>query len=330
VILLLLTTTCVLRAATISNATHYQTDFAGSVSNDFCDGSIMEWPYNSHPDGWPYTPHSGHEFADGSLSLYADYGGDAFQALIAGGEQSPTLVPVGHDGDLIRDYAYGLFSNTVVEMTYTLYNPIPASNHTDVCAYIAARKNDSPANTNDVGPFWYRSPHYLAWYDGVRLSVGEWSFKYLAPPREIVGVDVTAGSGSSAFKLVLSVDGGDDNGGVLAGATPCEVAAEIWENGTQLARAAGEDDPYDWSNGPEVTGTTFDAGGDYGYGAWNPYAGDWDDAQSWSRGNHDIRLTGWIVIGMKNTISDAPFRGIVVTALSVRPPGPLSTVFRFR
>jgi hypothetical protein len=64
----------------------------------------------------------------------------------------------------------------------------------------------------------------------------------------------------------------------------------------------------------------FSASGDYNFGSWSPYAGDWDDSQSWGRGNHDIRLPGWTVFGFKPIMNIGTFQGIDVQALSVTQP----------
>lgn len=318
----------IVHSATTWSDTHYSTDFADDVSSHFCDGAVMEWFYNSNPDGSSYSTHNGHVFAPGSLTLYGRYQNGANLALVTGGTQSPTLVTVGNDGTNCYDYAHGIFTNSVISMTYSLFNPLQPD-HTDIAVRLAARKNDIPPDQNNVGPYPYRVAHYVASYDGTRLSIGEWTYKAGAPAREIAGIDVRIGSNASTFKLTFSVSGGDDDGGSGNG-TPCLLAAEFFENGVLLASTSGQDNPYDWTLGPEVPGSVFNPTGDYGNGTWDPYAGDWDDYQSWSRGNHDIRLPGWILVSARQVIKTGTFQGIVVSKIAVNPPPPVFTLISIR
>ena len=314
------------QAQTIRTAEAYQTDFDDAVSADFCGGAAMEFRYNPMPGGEGHTAHATNSFHSGYARLSERYSNHVLLSLVAGGAQSPTLVNVGNvpDGSggktNIYGYAAGIFSNATVRMTYTLYTASGTMSHTNLTVYLAGRKNDIPASAANVGPSPYRVPHYLAWYNGRRLSVGEWTYLGGAAPREIAGANVATGSHASTFVLVLSFQGGDDAGGVAANGNPCELRAELWENGTRLAWVQGQDNPYNWTTGPEVANSVFAPTGDYGNGAWNPYAGDWDDYQSWGRGNHDIRLPGWIVFGFKPVISIGTFQGIDVQTLSVTQP----------
>lgn len=311
-------------ALTTSGPDYFQTDFSGAnVTTNFCDGAIMDTAYNSNPNGLNYTVHTSESFNDGSLTLSARYANDAYKALISGGARSSTLVPIAQtnkvDAGIVTDYAYGMFGDSIAKMAYTLYNPGTSyTNGTAICVYLASRKNDTPP-TLYIGPFSGRVPTYLVWFDGKRLSIGEYTYLNGASPREIAGVNVAVTSTSSTFKLVLSVNGGSDNGGVLAGASPCLLFGELWEGSTRIARIEGQDNPYNWVSGPEVAGSVFSAAGDYNYGAWSLFAGDWDDFQSWTRGNHDIRLTGWIVFGVKQLTNIGTMQGIVVDSLSVTP-----------
>lgn len=321
------------QAQTVRTADAYQTEFEDAVAADFCGGAVMEQRYNPTVGGDAYSVDTTHSFQSGYARLSGRYGNPVLLALVAGGAQSPTLVNVGNvpDGSggktNIYGYAAGIFSNATVRMTYTLHTESGTMSHTDLTVYLAGRKNDIPANADSIiGPFPYRVPHYLAWYNGRRLSVGEWTYSYGAAPREIAGADVSTGSSASTFVLTLSFQGGDDAGGVTAKGKPCLLRAELWENGTRKAWVQGQDNPYNWATGPEVANSVFDPAGDYNYGSWSPYAGDWDNWQSWNRSNHDIRLPGWIVFGLRSTLNIGTFQGIDVQALSVtQPADPQST-----
>lgn len=309
------------QSTTTWSDTHYATDFMEDVSTHFCDAAIIEWRYSSDTNASDsaYTIHNGHSFASGSLTLYGRYGNGANLALITGGAQSQTLVPVGNNGTNYYDYAHGIFTNSVISMTYSLYNP-EEPDHTDITVRLAARKNDTPPHQDTIGPYPYRVPHYVASYDGVRLSVGEWTYSNGAPVREIAGVDAGVSTNTSTFTLVFSVSGGDDDGGSGNG-TPCLLAAKLYENNILVTETSGQDNPYDWTLGPELPDTVFKPTGDYNNGEWRPYAGDWDDHQSWSRGNHDIRLPGWIVISSRQA-SAGSYQGIVISDFAVNPPPP--------
>jgi hypothetical protein len=313
-------------AATIRSADAYQTDFDDNVAADFCGGAIMESSYNPTPGGNLNTSHATNAFLSGYARLSARYANPVYLALVAGGAQSPTLVSVGNvpNGSggktNIYNYASGIFSNSLTKLTYSLYTASGTINHTNLTVYVASRKNDTPADAGSIGPYPYRVPHYLAWYNGRRLSLGEWTFLPGAALREIAGADISAASSSSTFVLTLSVVGGNDAGGIAANGKPCKLSAELRENGRRLASVRGQDQSYNWSLGPEGPGSVFSASGDYNFGSWSPYAGDWDDSQSWGRGNHDIRLPGWTVFGFKPIMNIGTFQGIDVQALSVTQP----------
>lgn len=121
-------------------ATTYYTDFNPWLTNDFCDGAIMEYRYRSYTNASGYSIHSSVTNTAGVLRMQSRYGGGAFQALIVSGQQSTNFVRVGENesGD-ITNKAYGLYNDVYVRMTYTLYNQ---STTTNTVVYLAVRKKE--------------------------------------------------------------------------------------------------------------------------------------------------------------------------------------------
>jgi hypothetical protein len=300
-------------------ATTYYTDFNPWLTNDFCDGAIMEYRYRSYTNASGYSIHSSVTNTAGVLRMQSRYGGGAFQALIVSGQQSTNFVRVGENesGD-ITNKAYGLYNDVYVRMTYTLYNQ---STTTNTVVYLAVRKKKSPYD--------YRTPHYIAVYDGRRLQVTDWTYSAGMTYREIAGCDVTMGNLTNRMELVMSAFGGDDNGGTNG--TPVRLEAQLWENGVKIGIARGVDDAYNWVTGPEVAGSVFDPLGDYGNGTWTPAYGDWYpvatglNSVSWNRGGRDILNYGWIVFGERN-IDGGTFRGIDVSGFYVSDMPPKNVI----
>jgi hypothetical protein len=302
-------------AGTTITTARYLTDFATDRSGDFCDGAIAGSRYRSYSGAEGYSTHAEHAFAAGYMRIYARYGQSASQALIMGGSQlmdggAPVYVTVGEDASgLITNQAYGVFEDVGVTLTYTLYQPT-VDNHSEVEVKIGFHKKD--------GPYDWRKPTYVVVYDGSRLSIEEWTTSNDGGPyRELAGTDVSANSSSSTFKLVASVSGGDDNGGEVSGAEAAALTAILYENDSSRAELSTVDNPYDWGNGPELPGTVFDAGGDYGWGTWDPFEGDWTQGQAWARGARDLQTNGWVVIYAGQTGNNGTMQGIEAIGLDV-------------
>jgi len=308
---------CRVDAETTATSVRYYTNFSDDRSADFCDAALGDDRYSSYSGTTLsyFSANANHEFAAGYMRLYGKYALSMSQALKAGGGQwvdandDPQDVTVGEDANgAILEPAYGVFTNAQVSMTYQLYNPLQPD-HTDINVRLGLRKQNSP--------YLYRNPVYYIEYNGVRLSIKEYTYVYGVNTREIAGTNITISANSSIFKIVATMNGGNDNNGVISGADPVQFTAEFWEGGSKLASLSGSDNPFDWSNGPELSGAVFNPAGDYGNGAWNPYAGDWTTSQSWSRGNRDISMNGWIVIYCKQAINSGTWQGITVTELDV-------------
>jgi hypothetical protein len=332
-------------AETKFDSLSYWTNFDDEdVKDDFVPCSIEESKYTGP------SANATHYFKDGMLYLEAAYGLKASVALIEGGAQSEDEVLITQVTEMvdgknvekpIMGYPYGIYTNTVIQMSYELTIP-DSYQHTNLYVYVVSRKNATTGS--NFGPHSYRIPYYKARYDGSYLEICEYTYYpteeecndqgysgYFQNPRNVrilARVPASTDSAEGTYTLKFITMGGydgDDNG--LRG-QPCNLTAEIKYNGQHLASASAVDYPYNWEKGPDVSGNyvpEFKPTANHGDPLWTYTGGEWEratkrDLESTNKNewNTDIRIPGWCALGIihKKGVGSTK-HGIKVTNFSV-------------
>ena len=310
---------------TTYDATSFYTDFEDSAVEDcIIPCCISESSYNGPSNN------AEHIFADGKLLMHAAWNSTVSMALVAGGQQATKECTVGKD--LPQEYAYGIYSNTVVTMSYQLSRPNDYY-HTNMYAYIISRKTNKYNSDKVYGPHPYRQPFYQARYDGLNLQICEYTYyadnqffpnKY----RVIASVPAETDTKDGIYTIKFTTIGGGDGDGVGNNTEPCYLAATLKYNGKFVAGVSAVDNPFDWGVGPEISGDytpEYNPQADYNRGAWTYAGGEWERQYSWKMGNSDIRLPGWIAIGIQPKFQIGMTKnGIYVDSLKVEQAYPFS------
>lgn len=305
-------------AETRFDSLSYWTDFSGDeVLEDFVPCSVAEDKYPGP------SANATHYFENGKLVMESAYDRKVAVALIEGGAQSEEEVLIQHirvveDGveveKSITGYPFGIYTNTVVQMSYQLTIP-ETYQHTNHLVYVVSRKGSTVANplASDQydGPHSYRVPFYRAQYDGKVFAIGEYTFQNYAGNvafpnnvRILASAPAPTETADGTYTIKFTTMGGYDGDNNGVGGQPCNLYAELRYNGKLIAKISAVDYPFNWRTGPEISGdyeSVYDPTGDSGrYPVWTNAGGEWErrTARDVQHPNSDIRIPGWTTIGM--------------------------------
>ena len=282
-------------ALTVRAPDRYYTDFNdANIVDDFCLNALILNRNNESNGTTTYA-----DIENNKLVLSSEWGRLAGAALIAGGGQWTTPEVVVGPGNALGE-PYGVFSKAIATITYTFTTPSSTQIfdlHTNMVVMLQARKINSPYST--------RNQAYFVRYDGVRFSLCEYTWDWQNKFREIAGEDVALTSNSSLIKMRISALGGTD--GTFTGdnafnytqtnQTPAMLEAQLFVDGKPVAHLVGQDNPFDWVNGPEQPGAIFDPAADWTMGGWlypDGFHADWRGDGFYGRAyNQDISEKGW-------------------------------------
>lgn len=317
---------CLSYGETLSTPTSYFTDFEDeSVQSHFIPSGIAGVDY--------VTPDNNriHSFVDGALILESGYSSRLGVALVSGGAQSEHEVNINGSSP---GYPFGIYTNTVIKMTYSLTVP-ETYLHTNTIVKVISRKIAKRGNEIEHGPCTYRQPYYSAEYDGENFQICEYTYSpanefLYENTRVIASAPAKTATADGVYVITLTTIGGDDAGGTGVDTEPCMLSATLKYNNELLASISGVDNPFDWTNGPEISVgkdyiPQFNPTADWNRGTWSYSGGDWEHYTSWKMTNSDIRLPGWNAISMQHKAKiGGKKHGIRIASYSVKEVNPIN------